>query len=178
MFHCVHFECPADGSALEELERSRGLEAVNLSLNAPPLTAHAHTTQRHDEDADVSSDPEDDMVAARLRAHPANDLPEAHVPAVPYHGAAALGHDAAQHSVAYPYLAAPAPLAAAAAQMAVLPYGAVGGNLAANMADSDAARLPAPLERLDRGDGFGVEAAPDTARDHPSDRANSPAHSD
>ena len=36
VFHCVHFECPAEVSAIEEYERTKNVEAVNLTTNATP----------------------------------------------------------------------------------------------------------------------------------------------
>ena len=171
MFHCVHFECPADSSALEEHERSRGLEAVNLSLSATTSTR----SQRRD-DADVSSDPEDD--AARPH-HVAgnNDLPEGHV--LRYQGAAAaaaggaIGHDVAQLP-AFQY----EPAIALGAPAVVVPYGAGLGAVAGQLRENAARLQPQQLGAVDRGDGFGVEASPEAQRRESDNGASSPAHSD
>ena len=49
VFHCVHFECPAERGALEDYERTKSVDPVNLSLSAlpaqPPTASGAHSLQ-------------------------------------------------------------------------------------------------------------------------------------
>ena len=56
VFHCVHFECPASSSALDEVKRVR-------RSTVGTFTPYYAAPDRHEDAIDASSDPEDEAGA-------------------------------------------------------------------------------------------------------------------
>ena len=194
MFHCVHFECPAETSAIEEYERNKNIEAVNLSTtnsaggSSPNQRGGAGSGSQ--DEIDVGSDPEDDAASSSLHIHRHGDLPEAHaLLQLPVMVAPSPGSPP-RNQQQQPQLANPAGAANAQPQFlgggganALMPLGGGAMNFAvANQGPPPPQQEPMRLQLpLDRGDGFGLEPGEEGAEGGAgggNERGGSPVHSD